>query len=361
MDEKYNFESEKKVFDTFAEWQEFAYKNSLTDGAIVAPPEKQKVVEILDYLGRNPGESIGKFPPLNGNVTIEQIAIISVMCGCLPEYVPVVIAAVEALLAREFNMAGVQGTTNPVTPLILINGPIVKEIGINSKDGVFGSGFRSNTSIGRTVRLIIWILGGAKPGEHDKSTLAHPAKYCFCIGENEDESKWEPFHVTRGFAAKDNTVTVFGCHGPFHILLKGSSNRIINMITNSIPIYGVNMWTIAGQYMVVMSPSIVKELHDSKISKEKFISELYSKARFNAGNMKHANINEEGAGSMSYWGMVENPPDLNSFKDDELLPMVENKDDIHVVCAGGMSMRWSGFLPGWGVAGAYAVTKTITK
>ena len=125
-----------------------------------------------------------------------------VMAGCKPAYLPVIIAGVKAMLTETFNLHGVQSTTHMSTPAFVVNGPIARELNINSKAGCLGSGFRANATIGRALRLVMMNLGGGIPGETDKATFGHPGKYAYLWAENEDESPWEPFHVERGFPSR---------------------------------------------------------------------------------------------------------------------------------------------------------------
>ncbi|MFH1487080.1 MAG: hypothetical protein ABIH46_13495, partial [Chloroflexota bacterium] len=130
---------------------EVCYQRGWTDGLPVVPPTEAKVAKMIEYLGRDPQELIGVIPPMNGFATIEKLAINCVMAGCLPSYFPIIIAAVEAMLEKQFNLNGVQATTHPVAPLTIVSGPIVEELGFNSSDGVFGGGSRANATVGRAV------------------------------------------------------------------------------------------------------------------------------------------------------------------------------------------------------------------
>ena len=166
---------------------------------------------------REPDVELGVMPPRNGIVSVEAIAVNAVMAGCRPEHLPVVLTAVEAALVPDFNLFAVQSTTHPCSPLIIVNGPVAAELGVNSRYGAFGPGHRANATIGRAVRLCLLNIGGAAPGVLDRSTQGQPSKYSFCIAENEAESPWEPLHVERGFEPGHSTVTVVGCENPHNI------------------------------------------------------------------------------------------------------------------------------------------------
>ena len=140
------------------------------------------------------------------------------MAGCKPEYFPVVVAAVKAVLQEEFNVAGVSSTTGGGAPVIIVNGPLAERLGINGDSGCFGPGYRANASIGRALRLVIRNLGGLIPGEMDKATLATPGRYSFCFSENEERSPWEPRHVELGFDPSASIVTVVGIRGVYGVM-----------------------------------------------------------------------------------------------------------------------------------------------
>src|SRR2546428_10354032 len=150
----------------------------------------------------------GGRPPLWRQATLEKLAVSAVMAGCEPAYFPVVVAAVEAMLEPPFNLYGVQATTHPVAPLVIVHGPVAGRLGVHAGSGCFGPGFRANATIGRAIRLILMNVGGGWPGRHDMATQGSPAKFAYCIAEREDASPWGPLH------AGANVVTVFGGEAP---------------------------------------------------------------------------------------------------------------------------------------------------
>ena len=192
---------------------QFMIDHGWSDGLPVIPPTAERVRAMLDYAQRDASELVGYINPDAGSATVEKIAVNAVMAGCLPEYMPVLIAAVQAITEPSFNIHGLQTTTNPVSPLLIINGPVREQIGLNSGRGTLGPGYRANATIGRAVRLLLLNVGGAKPWSTDMALHGSPAKYISCMGENEEESIWEPLHVERGFSAEQSTVTVVGAQG----------------------------------------------------------------------------------------------------------------------------------------------------
>src|SRR5262245_49278458 len=165
--------------DTDSDAIESLFARGVTDGLPVVPPSRDRVERAIAASGRDGGELIALVPPNYGRATVEKIAINAVMAGCRPEYLPVVIAAVEAMCDEAFDLHGVSATTNAPAPLVIVNGPIRTKIGINSGAGVFGPGWRANATIGRAVRLVCVNLGGAKPGDVSMTTLAHPGRHTY--------------------------------------------------------------------------------------------------------------------------------------------------------------------------------------
>ncbi len=193
---------------------EFLDRQGLTDGLPVVPPTEERVARMLAGTARRPADVVADVPPNLAPATVEKIAVNAVMAGCRPEYLPVVIAAVEAACTDAFNLHGVLATTYFVGPLLVVNGPVRHAIGLNCGRNVFGQGTRANATIGRALQLVVRNVGGGRPGEVDMATLGQPGKFGACIGENEEASCWEPLHVERGFDRGQSTVTVFAAEAP---------------------------------------------------------------------------------------------------------------------------------------------------
>jgi hypothetical protein len=197
---------------------ETAYDRGWTDGLPVVPPTPARVLRMLDGTSRAPDEIVAVVPPDLVPVTVEKCAINAVMAGCKPEYLPVVLAAVEAACTDAFNMHGLLCTTYFSGPVVIVNGPIAAQIGMNSGVNCLGQGNRANATIGRALQLVVRNVGGGVPGGIDRATLGSPGKYTFCFAEDEAGSPWEPLSVERGFAPGTSTVSVFGGHGPSSIV-----------------------------------------------------------------------------------------------------------------------------------------------
>jgi thiol-disulfide isomerase/thioredoxin len=193
---------------------EACFARGWTDGLPVVPPTPERVLRMLAGTSRDPAEVVAVVPPDLAPCTVEKVAINAVMAGCLPEYLPVVIAALEAACTERFNIHGVLATTYAVGPAVIVNGPIRRAIGMNAGINVLGQGNRANATIGRAFQLLIRNVGGGRPGEVDRATLGHPGKYTFCFAEDEDGSPWESLSVERGFPAGASAVTLFAGEGP---------------------------------------------------------------------------------------------------------------------------------------------------
>src|SRR5262245_15716423 len=207
----------KDSFENIFEFFEQCYERGWTDGLPVLPPTEEAVNRMLRYTDRSRYDVVARVPPRNGIATVEKIAINAVMAGCRPEYLPVLIAAVEAMVQPEYNLYGRQTTTHPGAHLLIVHGPIRKELDVNCRHNLFGHGWRANATMGRALRLMMINLGGNKPGITDMATHGHPGKYSYCMGEDEEGSPWQPFHVERGLAAGTSAVTMVCAEAPHNI------------------------------------------------------------------------------------------------------------------------------------------------
>lgn len=218
---------------------DYFYAKQMTDGLPVIPPTPARVEHMMSGTRKDPADVIGRVPPANGAATVEKLAINAVLAGCKPEHLPVLIAAVEVVTQERFALAGMQPTTNPLTPMIIVNGPIRHRIGMEGGAGAMGPGNRANATIGRALRLILINLGRAVPGDVDKCTQGFVGKFSLCIAENEEDSAWEPFHVSRGFSVDDDVITVVGVNASNNI--HDSSDEpadVIRTLEGSLPSIG---------------------------------------------------------------------------------------------------------------------------
>ncbi len=192
---------------------EAMYERGWSDGLPLVPPTAKRVMSMLTGTTRAPNEVVAIVPPDLVECTVEKVAINAVMAGCKPEYLPVVLAAVEAACTDEFNIHGVLATTMGVGPVVVVNGPIRRALGMNSGINVLGQGNRANSTIGRALQLVIRNIGGGRPGEVDRAAYGSPGKLGFCFPEDEEASAWAPLSVDLGEEAGANTVTLFAGEG----------------------------------------------------------------------------------------------------------------------------------------------------
>ncbi len=197
---------------------EAMYARGWSDGLPLVPPTEARVTAMLAGTARSPDEVVAAVPPNLAPCTVEKVAINAVAAGCRPEYLPVVLAAVEAACTDEFNIHGLLATTMPVSPVIVVNGPIRRAIGMNSGVNVFGQGNRANCSIGRALQLVVRNVGGGRPGEVDRATFGNPGKLSFCFAEDEEGSPWQPLSVDLGAKPGADTVTLFPGEAPRSIV-----------------------------------------------------------------------------------------------------------------------------------------------
>lgn len=269
--------------DSLEAIQDFFETQGWTDGLPFIPPTRARVQGMYEHVEWAPDDLIAVLGPRNGNATLERIATNAVMAGCRPEYLPIVIAAVQAAAEEPFNLSGIQATTHPCAVLILVNGPIALELGMNSGPNCFGQGTRANVSIGRAVRLALQNIGGGTPGDGDRATHGTPAKIAFCAAENEAESPWEPLHVEHGFAPDDNVVTVVACEAPHNINDHGSIGAVglLTTISTSLRESGSNNISYGGRGEPVLAfgPEHAHQVARDGYSKDDVKRYLFDRSR----------------------------------------------------------------------------------
>ena len=193
---------------------EALFARGWSDGLPVVAPTEERVLAMLEGTTRDPQQVVAVVPPDLVPCTVEKVAINAVLAGCRPEHLPVVLAALEAACTDAFNAHGILATTMPVGPVLIVNGPIRRALGMNSGRNVFGQGNRANLAIGRALALVVRNVGGGRPGEVDRATFGNPGKLSFCFAEDEEGSPWEPLSVSLGAPAGASTVTLFAGEGP---------------------------------------------------------------------------------------------------------------------------------------------------
>ncbi|MBO0683828.1 MAG: hypothetical protein J2P45_11770 [Candidatus Dormibacteraeota bacterium] len=303
------------------EVQHFFYRRGWTDGLPIIPPTAEAVREMLTGTDLPPDHLVGKMMPRQGKVTVEKIAINAVMAGALPTAMPLLVAAVEALLDRNTGFGTWQVSTGSWAPFWIVNGPIREQLHINSGSGALSPGDIANASIGRAIGLLVKNLGGARKAIEDMGVLGNPGKYTMVIAENEEASPWEPLHVQHGFEQQDNTVTVSAPNSYLQIWPYGSDDKgILRAITSNM----VPRWK---RLTLMLPPGHAQTMADAGWSKAEIASWLYEYARVPAYK------------TPDFWGtpglarMVR--PLRPALNPEDPAPLLTGPDGLRVVVVGG--------------------------
>ena len=318
------------------------------DGLPVVPPTPERVARMVEGVGLAPDAEIGLMPPRQGVISTEALAVNAVMAGCHPSYMPVLVAAVRAVLAPEFSLHAIQATTHPVAPLIIVNGPIVGEIGLNAEYGCFAPGNRANATIGRAMRLALLNVGGASPGVLDRATQGSPAKYAFCIAENEAASPWEPLHVERGFAPDESAVTLVGCEGPHNVNdhVSHTAEGILATAADTMSIMGSNNFYLRGEPVLALGPEHAATIAGDGLTKADVKERIFELARKPVRRLRRGGM----------WGMQTWGEEIAEHEDDDdfEIPLLDEPDDLLLIVTGGAG-KHSCYMPTFGP------TRSVTR
>ena len=332
----------------FDDEMELMFERGFTDGLPVVPPTEERVLRMLQGTTRDPRDIVAIVPPDLVEVTIEKIAINAVMAGCKPEYLPWVIAALEAACTDAFNIHGVLATTMPVGPVIVCNGPGTRAIGMNSGGNALGQGNRANLTIGRAVQLIVRNVGGGRPGEVDRATHGNPGKLSFCFAEREHDSPFSSLAVSRGFAPTDNTVTVFAGEGPRCIV-----DQKVRTAPELATVFAACLRTmhnpkliLAFDAILIVGPEHARVLAEAGWDRETLLAEIHSRLQL--------------PGSELVWGAGGIADGIPTHLHDATLPKFR-PDGILLVHAGGGAGLFSAMVGGWanGEMGSQPVTHRV--
>ena len=335
-----------EVSDT-VEAIEFYYAKGWTDGLPVVPPTEKSIRAMLDVVGLEPGEEITFIENRQVSVTAEKVAINAVMAGCLPEYMPVVVAAIEAIGDPLWSYHGPATSTGGSAVFMLVNGPIARELDINCENNLFGPGWRGNATLGRAVRLVMRNVIGTIPGLLDRSSLGHGGKYTFCIAENEAESPWAPVHVERGFRPEQNAVTVLAAMAP-HQFANQLSNTAEGVLTTACAFMRFSSGLRSQpQYVLVLAGEHMRVIAKDGWSKDDIKRYCFEHTQVSHAEMKRIHVM---------------PGDIAPEDETTMHPLVESPEDFIVVAAGGRAGVQSAFIPGWGgKRTSQSVTKEIRR
>jgi len=308
------------------EFFDLAMRSGWGDGLPVLAPTPERVAALVAASGVAPGTSLGAVPPSDRLATIEAVAANAAMTGCHPEVMPVLVAAVRAVLAPRFNLQAITTTTHPVTPLVVVHGPIVDELGFNAKANVFGQGNRANATVGRALRLVLQNIGGAKPGETDRATHGQPGKYAYCIAENAAESPFPPFHEDR--VGPVSAVTVFGGEGPHNVNDHGSTDAmgVLRNIAGTMATLGCNNLYMRGEMMVVFSPEHADLCRRAGMDRRAVGEMLQQMARID--------VRQVSAGNMDRFISIS-PEVFSELPEDGTVPVLGDAAGALILVAGG--------------------------
>ena len=329
--------------DDLDAFQAEAIKRFWGDGLPLIPPTQQRVLAMLGGTDRAPGEVLMSVPPQFNDCTVEKVAINAVMAGCLPTYMPVLITALEAVADPRFSLFTMQATTHPVGPMIVVNGPIAREIGLHGGIGALGPGWRANATIGRALHLTLQNVGGAFPGDGDMASQGSPAKYTFCFAENEADSPWPPYHVSCGFQADESVVTVHPAEAPNeindHVAL--DARTLLTTLSETIASMGKNnSYSRMAHYFVALSPEHARILAKDGFGRADTQRYLYERARIPFSTWRSAGMYRANEGK----GVSPLPRWLAGADDKLGVPMSESPEKVHIVVVGGEG-RHSAWMP----------------
>ena len=338
---------------------EFMFDQGFTDGLPVVPPSPERVMRMLSGTRRDPQEVLAVIPPNMGEATVEKVAINAVMAGCKPEYLPVVLTAIEAICTDAFNIHGVMATTMGASPVMVVNGPIRERLGMNMKLGALGQGSRANATIGRAVRLAVRNIGGARPGGTERSTLGNPMKFTMCFAEWEERNPWTPLHVERGFEPEDSVVTVYAMtSGPVQMVdqdsrtaaqLAGSLGLCLEAAFNPRSHYATNV-------LMVVCPEHIDTLVRDGYTKQDLRARIQEVTARPIRDLVESDISAVGFKKAAAEKMT-------AEQLDRLLPKFRTDEDIQIVVAGSDAGKFSGAFHGWatGEIGSQPVSMKIEE
>ena len=261
------------------------HNRNMTDGLPVIIPTPARVSKMVLASGQDADMVLGAMGPANGMATLEKVAVAAVMAGCLPDYMPLVLGAVKAVIDPRFDLTEMQATTHCTAPLIIVNGPARHTCGpVSSSYGALGPGHRANASIGRALRLAMINIGGGRPGTSDMALLGHPGKFSYCLAENEEVSPFPPMHVDLGFDSQDSVVTVIGAEAPHSVLFSGDGDDpnqyelLLEILAIGLANAGTNNAILTGgMATIVLNPEHASVLHKAGLSRQDIASEIYQR------------------------------------------------------------------------------------
>ena len=326
---------------------EFYFEQGLTDGLPVVPPTPDRVTEFLDSANLNPSDVVGVVPVGAIPITAEKVALNAIMAGCLPEYMPVIVTGIEAMVDDDFSLNATAASTSGASHMLVVGGKAVDGLGINYGPNMLGPGTRANATIGRAIRLILMNVCGALPGVLDKSTLGNPGKYTSCIAEDESLTPWSPLRTDYAIPEAQDAVTAFACYAPVQVSdhRSNSAEEVLTRIADAIVAYPY--YARGCEIMVILVPEHLNHILRAGWTKKNVQQFLHQATQR----------------PMDYW---RSRPESgkNEFREGiGLSGVTATPDDFLIVPAGGSAGGFSAFLVSWGSEVDYSrsVTRPIRQ
>lgn len=321
---------------------EYYLDHGWTDGLPIVPPTVELVEQMLAGTDQDPDALLPALPPSRTAPTVQAVAVNAVMAGCRPEYLPVVLAAVEAVADPALDLYGLQATTSPVAVMLVVNGPAADRLRINREGNCLGQGFRANATIGRAVQLVTLNIGGGAPQTMDKATHGQPGKFTMCFAENERDSPWDPWHVEHGFAPDDDTVTAISVTGTQNILdgCSKSARELLQTFASSCAHVGAQNAQLGGWPLVIFSPEHAQI----------FANDGYSKAEVKQALYEHSRVpvHHYPTDMLRYKVFHNRPRTMWSDDPGTRLPFADTAEGVNIMVAGGAGPH-SVFCPSFGL------------
>jgi hypothetical protein len=322
---------------------EYCFERGWSDGLPVVPPNTESIQAMLDQANLKATDEVVFVEHRNVSVTAEKVAINAVMAGCKPEYMPVIVASLEAMVDPKWGFHGPATSTGGAGFLIIVNGPVARDLDINSGEDVFGPGWRANATIGRAVRLVTRNVLRSLPGTLDRSTIGHTGRYTYCIAENEANSPWPPLHVERGFLPEQSTVTVFAALAPhqYYNQLSHTAEGVLATLCAHMRISG-----FAGrqpQYLLIFSGEHASIFQKDGWTKEDIRRFCFDHTQTSLAELKRIQVMKG---------------EITDRDETFMKPLVTTPDNFMIIAAGGQAGAFSAYVPGWG---GVSTTQSVTR
>ncbi|MEE8290127.1 MAG: hypothetical protein V3R80_01490 [Candidatus Tectomicrobia bacterium] len=332
--------SKQYEFPSWEAAQEFYHREGCTGGLPVIPPTEERVAVMLDGMRLRPGDVVAEEPVRGKVFTAEKVAINAVMAGCLSEYMPVLVAALQGMVEPRFNLHTVTTSTNGPAIMLVVSGAIVQQLGLNSGTCLFGVGPRANATIGRAVNLIVLNYYGSQPDSMDKATLGHAGKYTSCIAENDALlGEWTPLRVDKGAPVEASTVTVMGAMAPWQV--DDHHSHTPQGIVSALALTALGLGPDQQEVLVILCPEHLFHIHRAGWSKEQLRQALFQRAAL----------------PLREWQAWDRLTERTDQAPDTMIPVISSPESITLITAGGGGGGFSAIVQGWG--GSRSVTKTI--